>query len=127
MTKQELGRSGEERAVAAMEREGYTIVARNYRTRLGEIDVVAEEGDYLVFAEVKARSGLAWGLPREAVDERKRARMTRAAMQYAGRHGRGRPCRFDVVEVLFLHGEVAEIHIIRDAFQLDPDDIPWSE
>jgi putative endonuclease len=96
-----IGREGEEVAARYLARRGFTIVARNLRSQLGELDLVAEDGATLVFVEVKARRGPADVGPQAAVDGRKRARLVRLALGYLGRPGvrRERQCRFDVVAV----------------------------
>lgn len=121
-----LGAAGEREAVSFLERLGFHIRERNYHTRLGEIDVIAEEGEHLVFTEVKTRTSLDRGLPREAVSPRKQQRLVRAAYHYLLAHpNEHRPCRFDVVEVVFVGAQVCEIHLIRDAFQPDEKDGVW--
>jgi putative endonuclease len=112
------GRRGEEAAARRLEALGFRILERRFRTRAGEIDLVAEEGGTLVFIEVKARASLAGGRPSEAVDHRKRERLRRAAAVYLVLRGRPDcPCRFDVVEVLDPPGGNLRVHLIRDAFQ----------
>ncbi len=92
---------------------GYEILEYNFRCRFGEIDVVAREGEYLVFVEVKYRSSGKKGGPLEAVTKKKQQTISRAASYYCLTHGygEGTPCRFDVAAVL---GE--EMTLIRDAF-----------
>lgn len=126
-TQRETGQLGEDAAVAALCRAGYRILARNYRAApFGEIDVIAEEGGFLVFIEVKTRTGLQRGLPREAVDRRKQQRLIRAAYRYLSTLPDERPCRFDVAEVLLRGGRVVEVHLIRHAFAPDPKkDLSW--
>ncbi|MBI3947971.1 MAG: YraN family protein [Armatimonadetes bacterium] len=125
-TRRDIGARGEDRALALLQKEGYRLRERNYRTRLGEIDLVAEEGEYLVFVEVKTRTGLDRGLPREAVDTRKQRRLVRAAYHYLNAHPEeARPCRFDVVEVTFIGSGAPEVHVIRDAFQPREEDAVW--
>jgi putative endonuclease len=113
-----LGRAGEEAAARFLTSLGYRIQARGFRTRLGEIDLVAEEAGTLVFVEVKSRTSLTCGTPAEAVDARKRSRLLRAAAVYLLRQGcSDHPCRFDVVEVLEGSDGSRRITLIRDAFQ----------
>ena len=115
-----LGREGEKIAARHLERKGLRILERGFRTRAGEIDLVAEQDGVLVFVEVKARSGLGCGRPADAVDARKRGRIVRAAQLWLSRHGSGEaPCRFDVVEVLSEDGAQPLVHHIPDAFQAD--------
>jgi putative endonuclease len=112
-----LGRRGEEAAARWLEGRGMRILARCFRVRGGEIDLVARDGSTLVFIEVKSRSGLSFGRPSEAVDRRKRARLVRAATLYLLAHGgEERPCRFDVVEVLADPSGRLSVRHLRDAF-----------
>lgn len=112
-----LGRRGEELAVAFLEGRGCRVLARNYRCRLGEVDLVARDGETLVFVEVKTRRSLAFGGPGEAVGAAKKARLVRVARHYLYRHGLTNvPCRFDVVAVTAA-GEELRAEWIRDAFR----------
>ena len=100
MERQELGKAGEDRAVQELERRGYAIIERRYRTRHGEIDVVATDGDTLVFVEVKVRDTAEFGTAAEAVTPVKQRRLGRMAAEYLALHRVGdRPCRFDVVAI----------------------------
>jgi putative endonuclease len=100
LQRQALGRIGEELAVAELERRGYASLARRYRTARGEIDIIAEEGDTLVFVEVKARATAEFGTAAEAVTRRKQLRLAAMAVDYLARSsGFGRRCRFDVVAI----------------------------
>ena len=114
-----FGIRAEEWAARLLERQGYRILERRYRTRIGEIDLVALHGETLVFVEVKARGSGGCGLPAESVDARKRARLARVAALYLAREGAGEvPCRFDVVEVILGPTGRPAARVIRDAFQL---------
>ena len=102
---------GERRAAAWYEARGYEILARNWRCREGELDLVARRGGVLAFCEVKARSGTAFGVPAEAVTAAKQARIRRLAARWLAEHGSGlgrRPgtIRFDVAAIL---GEGLEV------------------
>jgi putative endonuclease len=100
LKRQQLGKSGEDLAVEELERRGYAIVARRYRTRCGEIDIVAEEGGALVFVEVKARATAEFGTAAEAVTRRKQLKLIAMATDYLARtQVTNRPCRFDVVAI----------------------------
>jgi len=100
MNKQEHGRAGEETAQAFLVKKGYKPVARNFRTRLGELDLVMRDGATFVFVEVKARRDESFGSPFEAVGGRKQGRVTRAALEYIKQNRlEGAPFRFDVVAV----------------------------
>jgi putative endonuclease len=113
-----LGRAGEDLAALYLEARGFRVLERGFRTRDGEIDLVAADDETVVFVEVKARSGTACGRPAEAVDGRKQRRLVRAARVWLHRHGATeRPCRFDVVEILSRPGEEPTAHHIADAFQ----------
>jgi putative endonuclease len=108
--RQILGKIGEDLAVAALEARRYAILERRYRTDRGEIDIVAEDGDTIVFVEVKARETREFGTAAEAVTRRKQRQVVSMAVDYIARHRlTGRPCRFDVVaidEALSDHPEV---------------------
>jgi putative endonuclease len=94
------GRSGEELAADYLRRKGMAILARNYRCRAGEIDIVARDGEAVVFVEVKERAGASHGSAVEAVTWRKRQRILRAAHAYAAVHRLAdAPVRFDVVAI----------------------------
>ena len=101
-----LGKTGEDLACAELEKRGYAIIARRYRRRGGEIDIVARDGPTVVFVEVKARDGHAFGDAAEAVTAFKRRRITRLAIDYMTRNRlANRPCRFDVVSIHFDSGQ----------------------
>jgi putative endonuclease len=111
-----LGKTGEDLACAELERRGYAIIARRYRRRGGEIDIIAHEGETIVFVEVKARDGHAFGEAAEAVTLFKRRRLTQLAVDYMARHRlSNRPCRFDVVSIHFDSGR-PEIEVFQNAF-----------
>ncbi|OPX98609.1 MAG: hypothetical protein A4E58_00797 [Syntrophorhabdus sp. PtaB.Bin006] len=115
LSKREEGQEGEERAVRILKKEGYRIIERNYRTRFGEIDIIAEEKDYLVFVEVKKRNTPAFGDPFHAIDARKRQHMVKSALFYLKNHNCfDRRVRFDVVGV-----DGDGVKIIRHAFILE--------
>lgn len=100
-------------AAGFLKREGYEILERNFRCRQGEIDLIAREGVYLVFVEVKYRRNGGRGAPEEAVDGRKQQRICRTAAYYMVKHQiyDTCPCRFDVVAV-----EGQRVRLYRDAF-----------
>jgi putative endonuclease len=91
------GKVGEDAAVRWLEARGFRIVARNVTTKVGEIDLVAQEGDTLCFLEVKARSSAAYGPAIAAVGPAKQRRLSRAASLYLVYHRWAGPCRFDVL------------------------------
>jgi putative endonuclease len=113
------GRAGEEIAARHLARHGYRILARGWRTRLGELDLVAAREGLLVFVEVKTRRGGAFGPPAAAVHALKQARVARMARQYLAEGGHdGDACRFDVIAVTLRHGAEPLVEHIEDAFRL---------
>jgi len=81
-----LGRRGEKISVQYLRDHGYKIIDQNYRTRYGEIDIVAREGDFFVFVEVKTRTNRLFGLPEEAIDARKQQKIAVTAEHYLATH-----------------------------------------
>jgi putative endonuclease len=98
--RQILGKRGEDVAVEELERRGYTILARRYRTRHGEIDVVAQDGETIVFVEVKVKETREFGTAAEAVGVRKQRRIVSMAVDYLARNRlTAKPSRFDVIAI----------------------------
>ncbi|MFQ5458771.1 MAG: YraN family protein [Myxococcota bacterium] len=117
--RRQTGLIGEERAALALRRAGYRVLSRNYRCRYGEIDLVAEEGDAIVFVEVKARRTSAYGDPALAITARKRRRIARAAQHYLSvMRMPDRRARFDVVTLVREEGDW-RIRILRNAFEVE--------
>lgn len=113
-----LGRQGEEIAEEFLRARAYTIVARNFRCRAGEIDLIALDGPTLVFVEVRSRRGTLMGTPLESVDGRKQAQIARVAQHFlAGRGGLEREARFDVVGIRF-DVEPPAVEHVQSAFEL---------
>ena len=113
-----LGKIGEDLACRELERRGYAIVARRYRRRGGELDIIARDGETVVFVEVKARRDRAFGQAAEAVGFVKRRRMAQLATDYVLRHHLTKsPCRFDVVSIHF-DGERPVIEVFKNAFDV---------
>jgi len=111
-----LGRRGERAAEKYLRRNGFRIVARNFRAAGAEIDIVAMDGEVLVFVEVKTRRSRDAGAPEEAVDARKQTRMRRAAEVFASRYRADEiEMRFDIVAV-DASGKRLEIELLRNAF-----------
>jgi putative endonuclease len=119
LNNRELGSLGEDLAVKYLIKNNYIIINRNYRTRYGEIDVVAKDDDYLVFIEVKARKNTNFGYPREAVNYTKQCKIKQLANFYLLKETKmNNNIRFDVVEVfLDKNNEVKSIEIIANAFE----------
>lgn len=109
-----LGRQAEDDACRLLRQRGLAVIGRNVHCRLGEIDIVALEGDCLVFVEVRRRGSGAWIDAAESVDRRKQRKLLNAAAMYLARHTehQHRDCRFDVIG---LSGD--EVNWIRDAFR----------
>jgi putative endonuclease len=115
-----LGKTGEDLACDELSARGYAILDRRYRTRAGEIDIVARDGDALVFVEVKTRRSARYGMPFEAITRAKRRKIVRMASDYlARRRPRARSCRFDVVSIVVDPRGRAAIELIRHAFAAD--------
>ncbi|MEW5745484.1 MAG: YraN family protein [Nitrospirota bacterium] len=112
---QSFGQRGEELAVAYLKGRGYAILHRNYRTPLGEADIIARHEGALVFIEVKARSTVAFGQPFEAVDLRKQEKLKKIALYYVKHKKVDAPVRFDVISIIAGNGK-EEIKHIREAF-----------
>jgi putative endonuclease len=109
---------GQKKAEEFLTQKGYRILTRNYRVKTGEIDLIARDGPYIVFVEVKSRSGLSYGHPREAVNTTKQNRIIQTARQYITRYAiTDGDYRFDVVEVLTTQ-EKTQINHIENAFWL---------
>ncbi|MBR4641970.1 MAG: YraN family protein [Selenomonadaceae bacterium] len=120
MSRQKIfGKFGEDCSANFLESEGYKIVARNFRIRSAEIDIIAQKDNVIVFVEVKARSDIRHGLPSEAVTVRKQKKIIEAAGVFLQDENFSEcACRFDVVEV-YLRGElVEEINHIENAFEV---------
>ncbi len=107
---------GERLAARYLRRRGYAILDANYRTRQGEVDIIAKAGSTLVFCEVKTRTPQMLSLPREAVGEAKQRRLVAAALTYVKQNQITNNLRFDVLEVLLNDNGKAEITHIPNAF-----------
>ncbi len=115
-----LGRRGEELAARHLEQQGYRILARNYRRRFGEIDIIARHRGQLVFIEVKTRQSTRFGSPFAAVDRRKQHQLVRVATDYIARHHlEDEVARFDVVAVTRGRDGRIRVEVLEDAFHPD--------
>jgi len=115
--RQFLGESGEEMACGELGARGYAILARRYRTRHGEIDIVARDGDTIVFVEVKLKTSGEFGSAAESVTPWKQKRVVAMAVDYLARNRLSdHPCRFDVVAIDILEGGAPRITVIPAAF-----------
>jgi putative endonuclease len=118
-----VGRRGEEEAVRHLKRQGYRVLARNYRTRRGEVDIVAARDGLVAFVEVRSQTEPVMVDPVETVTRRKQLRVIRAAQAYCARHrltGEDLALRFDVIAVRFGQDGKAELRHIEDAFGTSP-------
>jgi putative endonuclease len=116
--KKEIGQRGENLAVDYLQKLGYVILERNYRCKLGEVDIIARDNDILVFIEVRTRSSLDFGLPQESINRRKRHQLSKVALEFMNRKKfKNIPARFDVVAVSLEAGKEKVEHI-RDAFEV---------
>ena len=114
------GRAGEDAAAALLQSKGLILLVRNWRQGSLELDIVAEEGDTLIFVEVKTRAADGLQRPHEALTAAKRSLLTRAATRYLMEHNLWhRPCRFDLVSVVVRGRETVAEHI-PNAFDLTP-------
>jgi putative endonuclease len=113
-----LGPRGEAAAARYLKRQGYKIIARGDRSKLGEIDLVAVDGQTVVFVEVKTRQSQEAGHPSEAVDAVKQRRLTRAAVTYLKHHRLlDQPARFDIVAITWPEGQRPTIEHFKSAFE----------
>ena len=117
MDDKQLGRCGEAAAARYIcTYKHYKLLCQNYRNRLGEIDIIAQDGQVIVFIEVKTRKSRQYGQPAEAVEMHKQHKITQTAKSYLSRYGLWhRPCRFDVIEVMPSSAGF-HIHHIQHAF-----------
>jgi putative endonuclease len=116
--RQKLGKKGEEIAADALKKRGYRILEKNYRTPMGEIDIIAMDKGAIVFVEVKTRRSGQYGDPKCAVDRRKQAKISMSALKYLKDMKKmGVSARFDVVAIQSQDG-ANRIEIIKNAFEL---------
>lgn len=113
-----LGDQGERTAVRFLKQQGYSILARQYRTDLGEIDIIALDGETIVFVEVKTRKNNSKGEPFEAVTQQKQSQLTRLASSFLKKQQRlTHPARFDIISILWLSEQsTPEIQHFQNAF-----------
>lgn len=116
MTRSEIGKLGEEAVCRYLTENGYCIRARNYRIKGGEIDIIADNGDYLAFVEVKTRKPGSLVTGFEAISQRKRGLIIKTAADYCCRHPNLLQPRFDVAQVIFDGKRICSIDYIKNAF-----------
>jgi putative endonuclease len=116
--RQQRGRRGEQVAEEFLRARGYVILARNYRVSFGEVDIIAQDRQTLVFVEVRTHTGEAFGDPLASVNVRKQRQIAKAAWHYLARNGLlEREARFDVVGIRW-ENEQARLTHIKNAFEL---------
>lgn len=114
-----LGKRGEEIAVDFLKENGYKILIKNYKTKLGEIDIIATDKDTFCFIEVKTRYSDNFGLPCEAVSGFKQRQISKAALQFIKENNLlDKKARFDVVSVIYAK-DSPKLDLIKNAFELD--------
>ena len=117
--RQNLGETGEGIATKFLEKNSYKILHKNYRRKFGEIDIIAREGDYLVFVEVKTRKTTSHGHPLEAVTYKKQRQISRVAQCYLAENNLfDTAARFDVVSVIVSGDNEVTVELIQNAFDL---------
>jgi len=114
-----LGKLGEEAAVGLLKDNGYRVLLRNYRTKLGEIDIIAKDKDTICFIEVKTRQTERFGLPYEAISRFKQRQISKAALAFLKEKKLlDKKARFDIVSIIYSE-EKPKLDLIRGAFELD--------
>jgi putative endonuclease len=119
----EIGKIGEALAIEHLKQQGYEIREQNYRSRFGEIDLIAQQGKRIVFIEVKTRRSLKFGPPQAAVTPTKQKQLSKMALSYLQAHDLlDAPCRFDVIAILLSSkSELIELRQIENAFEFRAD------
>lgn len=112
------GQAAEDEGVAWLEEQGYRIVVRNVLYKIGEIDVVARDGDTLCFVEIKARWTRTYGPAIAAITKKKKRQLARTAALYLAHHPTDSPCRFDVLGMDLDENREWEFTLIKDAFMV---------
>ena len=114
-----LGKSGEETAAGLLKKNGYKIIVRNYKSKLGEIDIIAKDKDTYCFIEVKTRHSDRFGMPSEAVLKSKQRQISKAALMFLKQNNLlDKKARFDVVSIIYSKDR-PHLDLIKNAFELD--------
>ena len=114
-----FGKKSETEAVKHLKKLGYKIIEKNYKTKIGEIDIIAKDKDTLVFIEVKARNSAKFGNPKQAVTSKKQKKISMVALQYLKSIKKSNAkARFDVVAVIKDKNKYYSVEIIKNAFEL---------
>lgn len=115
---EKLGDRGEALAVRYLKQQKYRILDTQHRNAYGEVDIIAKDGDWVVFVEVKTRSSTEAGRPLEAVDRRKQQRLTRIALAWLKQKKKlGQPARFDVISIVWRDDSGPELQHFKNAFE----------
>lgn len=118
MKKRDIGLAAEEAAARHLKKLGYKIIERNFFSRFGEIDIIARDGEYTVFVEVRYRKSESYGSGAETVDAIKRGKIKKTAEVYLMKNGGFfSPARFDVVSISGELGKNCAVEVIKDAFR----------
>lgn len=117
MDRSEIGRNGEAFCEEYYRKKGYEILEKNYHSRYGEIDVIAQNGNTVAFIEVKTRAENALGRPAEAVSKAKQKKIILTAFRYAENFPLDTECRFDIFEVWQKEGRIFKFNLIESAFE----------
>lgn len=119
MNKTAFGKQGEAMAVELLKAQGYRIIGQNVRSKFGEIDIVAQDGETLCFVEIRSRTGTKFGLPEESINGLKQWRLTRLANWYLqSRRISGVVVRFDVLSIIYAaDGAAPQTRLIKGAFE----------
>lgn len=119
--KQAFGEASEKKAAEYLRQQGYRILSLNYRTKLGEIDIIARDGAVICFVEVKSRSSFAFGHPKDAVDSRKQRKISQCALLYLKENNiYEKSCRFDILSIIQECPDRFDFQLLKAAFDLYP-------
>ena len=119
MKKQNVGQWGEEKASEYLKQQGYKILHRNYHTKYGEIDIIAEKNDIISFIEVKTRKNSSYGFPAEFVNYSKQQKIIKTAEIYINTHfSEKKNYKFDIIEVFYYNSYIFHINHLEGAFEL---------
>ena len=119
MSTKAIGDKGEKFAVKLYTKLGFTVTGRNYHSRYGEIDLIAEKDDMLCFVEVKTRNLSSLGTPAEAVDYSKQKKLTMTALKYLEENECYKQPRFDALELWQKDGKITHYNLIENAFSAE--------
>jgi len=121
IAKIKLGKTGEALALSYLQKQGYKIIEKNFRTKYGEIDIVGDDKGCISFVEVRSSNNTRFDSPEYSIDRTKQDKLARMALSYIKRgHLEDRDCRFDVVCIEEVDSKSPKIRLIRNAFELSP-------